>query len=118
EKATVSYDCDIAPVDTLMTAIEAAGYDPVRETVVLDIQDESFDAQELRSSMLGVQGVTEADVSVETRRVSVSFPAGAVDTRQLRKAAQATGIELLEREPEFTTSADEVTQREQRTLVY
>ncbi len=117
EKATVSYDCDLAPVDTLLNAIEAAGYDALRESVVLDVLSETFDAEALRSAMLAVQGVTEVDVSTEARRVSVSFPAGAVDARQLRKAAEAAGIEVKERAPETDTSSEEVSQQEQRLLM-
>jgi Cu+-exporting ATPase len=116
EKATVSYDCDIAPVDTLMVAIEAAGYDALRESVVLDVLSELFDAEALRSAMLGVQGVTEADVSTEARRVSVSFPAGAVDARQLRTAAENAGIEVKERVEESDGSEQNASARDQALL--
>jgi Cu+-exporting ATPase len=118
EKATVSYDCEITPVDTLMNAIEGAGYDAMRESTVLDVLSEPFDAEALRAAMQAVQGVTEVDVSTEARRVSVSFPAGAVDARQLRSAAEAAGIEVKERAPESHEGAEEASRREQRLLVY
>ena len=117
EKATVSYDCDITPVDTLLGAIEGAGYDALRESMVLDVLSDAFEAAALRSALQAVQGVTEVDVSVEARRVSVSFPAGAVDVRQLRKAAEAAGIEIKEREQATDEGAEDTSRREQRMLV-
>ncbi len=117
EKATVSYECDIAPVDTLMGAIEAAGYDALRESVVLDVLSEPFDAEALQAAMLSVQGVTEADVNTEAHRVSVSFPKGAVDARQLRKAAEIAGIEIKERAPETDGHEHAASEQEQRLLV-
>src|SRR5690554_6799243 len=71
EKATVSYDCEITPVDTLLDAIEGAGYDALRDTVVLDVLDEAFDAEALEAVLRGVQGVTEVDISADSGRVSV-----------------------------------------------
>jgi P-type Cu+ transporter len=118
EKATVSYDCELAPIDSLLGAIEAAGYDALRDTAVLDVTSEPFHAGVLRDALLSVHGVMEVDVGVQTRRVSVSFPAGAVDGRQLRNAAAEAGIELRERAPETGASAQEAAGREQRTLVY
>ncbi|HEY7466494.1 MAG TPA: heavy metal-associated domain-containing protein, partial [Dehalococcoidia bacterium] len=37
EKATVSYDASAAEVEALMTAIENAGYEPRRESLVFDV---------------------------------------------------------------------------------
>ena len=101
-------------------AVEDAGYDPKRETVVLDVLDENFDAEALRSALLGVRGVTEVDASAAGRRASVSFPAGAVDTRLLRTAAQAAGIDVKERADALDREAQDhaVSEREQRLLMY
>ena len=118
EKATVSYDCELTPVDTLLNAIEGAGYDALRETIVLDVLSDAFDADSLRTALLALQAVTEVDVSPEARRVSVSFPAGSIDARQLRNAALAAGIELKERAPETGEGAEDASRREQRLLVY
>jgi Cu+-exporting ATPase len=118
EKATVAYDCEITPVGSLLGAIEAAGYDALRDAAVLDVISDPFDAASVQSALLAVPGVTEVDVSVVARRVSVSFPAGAVDARQLRTVAGAAGIELREREAAGDASAGEAVRREQRTLVY
>src|SRR5918996_2627241 len=97
EKATVSFDPSSARIDALLGAIEHAGYEPQRQTLIFDIAgSEAPDLTALQRAMAGVQGVIEVDVNPDMRRVSVSFPTGAVDSRQLRKAAAAEGIELRE----------------------
>src|SRR5690606_6724078 len=103
---------------SLLDAIEAAGYDALRESVVLDVVSDAFDPDVLQQALLGVQGVVGVDVNPEARRASVTFPAGSVDTRQLLRAAEAAGIELRERAPESDAPAGEAARREQRTLVY
>src|SRR5690606_26639493 len=71
EKATVSYDCELTPVESLLDAIEAAGYDALRESVVLDVVSDAFDPDVLQQALLGVQGVVGVDVNPEARRASV-----------------------------------------------
>ena len=69
-----------------MTAIEDAGYEPRRESLVFDIAgDAPPDLTALQRAFAGVPGIIAVDVSPESRRVSVTFPAGAVDARQLRE---------------------------------
>jgi Cu+-exporting ATPase len=98
EKATVSYDATAAEVEALMTAIENAGYEPQRETLVFDIGGTgSLDLTALQRAFAGVAGIIAVDVNPDARRVSVTFPAGTVDARQLRRAAAAEGLEIKER---------------------
>jgi Cu+-exporting ATPase len=81
-----------------MTAIENAGYEPQRESLVFDISGAgSPDLNALQRAFAGVPGIIAVDVNPEAGRVSVTFPAGTVDARQLRRAASAEGIELKER---------------------
>ncbi len=118
EKATVSYDPGSAEVETLLTAIENAGYDPRRDTVVLDVLgDGPVDVTALQRSLHGVQGVMEIDVNPQARRVSVSFPTGAIDVRQLKAAAATEGIELAERVEAGAASSEDTEARERRLLV-
>jgi P-type Cu+ transporter len=100
EKATVSFDPSYADAETLLSAIEHAGYDPMRDTVVLDVTDDAFDVTALQRALHTVKNVMEVDINPAARRVSVSFPTGAVDTRELRRAAEAEGITLRERAAE------------------
>jgi Cu+-exporting ATPase len=117
EKATVSYDATSAEVEALMEAIEGAGYEPRRESLVFDITgDGAPDLTALQRAFAGVQGIIAVDVSPESRRVSVTFPAGAVDARQLKRAAQEEGVELEERASETAGGAEVEREREQREL--
>jgi P-type Cu+ transporter len=117
EKATVSYDATSAEVEALMSAIEGAGYEPRRESLVFDIAGEAPpDVTALQRAFASVQGIIAVDVNPEIRRVSVTFPAGAIDGRQLKRAAAHEGIELEERAPESSVSAEAGREREQRQL--
>jgi Cu+-exporting ATPase len=117
EKATVSYDAASAEVEALMQAIESAGYEPRREALVFDIAgDGAPDLTALQRAFASVQGIIAVDVKPETRRVSVTFPAGALDARQLKRAAAGEGVELEERVDETTGGAEAEREREQRRL--
>ncbi len=117
EKATVTYDAASAGVETLLDAIEGAGYDPRRESLVFDIAGAELpDLTALQRVFDNVQGVITVDINPEARRVSVTFPAGAVDARQLRRAAAEVGVELNERVPETAGGAESEREREQRQL--
>ncbi len=117
EKATVTYDAASAGVETLLDAIEGAGYDPRRESLVFDIAGAELpDLTALQRVFDNVQGVITVDINPEARRISVTFPAGAVDARQLRRAAAEVGVELNERVPETAGGAESEREREQRQL--
>ncbi|HWC31076.1 MAG TPA: heavy metal translocating P-type ATPase [Dehalococcoidia bacterium] len=117
EKATVSYDATAAEVDALMAAIENAGYDPRRESLIFDLAGDGVpDLTALQRAFAGVPGIIAVDVSPEARRVTVTFPAGALDARQLRKAAAGAGVEIKERTTEGATDAETERRREQETL--
>src|SRR3954467_3386260 len=58
EKATVSYDPAQSPVGTILGAIEDAGYEPRRETLVLDvIGGHVHNPESLQKALLDIQGV-------------------------------------------------------------
>jgi Cu+-exporting ATPase len=116
EKATVSYDPASSEVASLLDAIEDAGYEPRRDSLIFDITSDGFDVTALQRAFAGVPGIIAADVNPELRRVSVTFPEGAVDSRQLVRAAGAEGIELKERAAEGAVSAEEERRAEQRRL--
>ncbi|HLG10373.1 MAG TPA: heavy metal translocating P-type ATPase [Dehalococcoidia bacterium] len=117
EKATVSYDATSAEVEALMTAIENAGYEPRRESLVFDIVSAGPpDLTALQRAFANVLGIIAVDVNPEARRVSVTFPAGTLDARRLRNAAAEAGVELKERVAEGDTSAEAIQRREQYAL--
>ena len=117
EKATVSFDPASAEVETLLGAIEDAGYEPRREVLMFDAQgDAPLDVTALQRSMTGVSGVIAVNVNPESRRVSITFPEGALDARELCRAAATEGIALVERKPETAAGADAERGRQQRLL--
>ena len=82
EKATVSYDPAQSPVGPILGAIENAGYEPRRETLVLDVGGgHVHNPDALQEALLAVPGVVSATVSADGSWVTVSYPAGAVDAR-------------------------------------
>ena len=98
EKATVSYDPDSAEVETLLTAIENAGYDPRRDTVVLDVLGEAqLDVAALQRALHGVRASWRSTSTPRRAGSASAYPTGAIDVRQLKAAAAAEGIELSER---------------------
>jgi Cu+-exporting ATPase len=118
EKATVSFDADACEVGSLLGAIENAGYEPRRETLVFDFaapagEDE---AGRLADALMAVSGVSGVDVNTAAGRVTVSFPTGTVDARQLLRAASDIGIVLSERRVEGIDAAAAEREREQRDL--
>ena len=116
EKATVSYDAASAEVEALMQAIEGAGYEPRRESLVFDLAGDNPDLTALQRAFAGVPGIIAVDVNREAQRVSVTFPAGAVDARQLTRAASTEGVEIKERASETAGGAEAEREREQRQL--
>ncbi len=118
EKATVSYDPAQSPVGTILGAIEDAGYEPRRETLVLDVGGgHVHNPDVLQKALLDVPGVVSATVSADGSWVTVSYPTGAVDARQLRKSADDLGVELKERAHDDADSLEATHEREQRVLL-
>ncbi len=117
EKATVSFDSEAIGVDEILEAIESAGYDPRRGSTIFDISSpDSVDSETLRSALLSQPGVTSVDIRLDAGRVTVSYPAGAVDPRQLRKLAAGAGIEINERKSDQADDGKAERVREAQTL--
>jgi Cu+-exporting ATPase len=118
EKATVSFAADACEVGSLLGAIENAGYEPRRETLVFDFAGPVGEdvAGRLLDVLTTVSGVAAVDLSAAAGRLTVSFPAGAVDAKQLQRAALEIGITLIERRVESLDVAAAAREREQRDL--
>jgi Cu+-exporting ATPase len=117
EKATVSY-APTTGISDLLGAIEDAGYEPRRETAILDITTPlTFDALALIEAIASLPGVLAVDVNPAATRVTVTFPAGALDLRQVRAAAAQAGVELRERVAASGDPAVQERAREQRLLL-
>jgi Cu+-exporting ATPase len=118
EKATVSYDGEACEIGDLLGAIEAAGYEPRRQSLIFDVTSslDSASAAALSAALSGVSGVAAVDVNAEAARATVTFPAGAVDPRALVQTAAAGGFEVKERAGAQGDSLAEERQHEARLL--
>lgn len=79
-----------------MNATEAPRTAPQHDTITLEVIDQQFDAATLRRALLAVEGVTEVNIEVASRRVGVGFAPGALTASQLCDAAAKAGIRLTE----------------------
>ena len=88
EKATVSYDPAQSPVGALLGAIENAGYEPRRETLVFDVAGgHVHNPDALQMALLAVPGVVSADRVGRWRLGHRHLP----DRRRRRAAAARRG---------------------------
>ncbi|HEY7269650.1 MAG TPA: heavy metal-associated domain-containing protein, partial [Dehalococcoidia bacterium] len=95
EKATVTF-APLTGVDSLLGAIEDAGYEPRRDSAVFDVTGltSPADAAALQILLGDETGVTGASVNLTTARAAVSFLPGVIDVAALRAAANAAGYAL------------------------
>lgn len=118
EKATVAFSPAAVKVESLLGAIEDAGYEPRREGVVFEVQGmtSQADATALELLLRDHQGVTGASVNLATGRAAVSYLPGTVDVRDLKAAAAAAGYELKEQEDAVEDRQEKEHAREQAGL--
>jgi Cu+-exporting ATPase len=119
EKATVLLSEPSTRLAALLDAIEAAGYQPRRETLVLDVVGplDEAGARALTETLGAVAGVLAVNVSAASATATVSLLTGASDLRLLRDAAAAAGFELREREAALADRGEAERAAEQRRLL-
>src|SRR3990170_2371451 len=102
EKATVAFDPASTEVTSLLGAIEAAGYEPRRQTMVFDVVGMTCAScvARVEKALTKVHGVTAANVNLATERATVSFLPGSVQVLEMKTAVDAAGYELRERAEE------------------
>jgi len=102
EKATVAFDPDTVEVASLLGAIEAAGYEPRRQTMVFDVVGMTCAScvARVEKALTKVPGVAAANVNLATERATVSFLPGSVQVLEMKTAVDAAGYELRERAEE------------------
>ncbi len=118
EKATVTFEPASVEVDSLLGAIEDAGYEPRREGVVFEVtgMTSAADAAAIEVLLRGQAGVTGATVNFATGRAAVSYLPGTVDVRDLKAAAAMAGYELREQSDGLEDSQEREQAREQAGL--
>lgn len=104
EKATVRYDDDRTKVAKLLRAIENAGYEPRQDSQVFDVVGMNCNScvARVEKALSKVPGVISANVNLATDKATVTHLPGTVATPQLKKAVEAAGYELREREGELS----------------
>jgi Cu+-exporting ATPase len=118
EKATVSFDPRVTEIDALLSAIEDAGYEPRRESMVFDVVGMTCAScvARVEKALSKVPGVVAANVNLATERATVSVLPGSVNVRQLKSAVESAGYQLRERLEEAEDRADAERAAHQRDL--
>lgn len=124
EKATVRFASESVEVESLLGAIEDAGYEPRRDGIVFEVTGMSSpaDASALDVLIIGQHGVASATVSFERARAAISFVPGTLDVAELKRKALEAGYELQEQADELEDQqareqANEQTQLKRKWIV-
>jgi Cu+-exporting ATPase len=98
ERATVSFDPDLAGLDDLIGRVERAGYGVASGEADLAIQrlSDDNDARRLEKALAALPGVLEAHVAITTERARVRYIPTLVSQNELRAAIRSAGFDVLE----------------------
>ncbi len=98
EKATVVFRPDQTNLPRLIDRVKDLGYGARVEKVLLPIQGMTCAScvNKVQKALSSVKGVVRADVNFATERASVEYIPEEVSVRDLKKAVQEAGYEVLE----------------------
>ncbi len=98
EKATVVFHPDQTDLLHLIKKVEDLGYEAKVEKVLLPIQGMTCATcvKKVEKALNALKGVTRASVNFATERASVDYIPDEVTIRDLKKAVQDTGYQVLE----------------------
>src|SRR4030066_132183 len=98
EKATVVFHPDRTDVPHLVEKIKDLGYEAKAEKVSLPIQGMTCAScvNKVEKALRSVKGVIQASVNFATERASVEYVPELITVRDLKKAVQEAGYEVLE----------------------
>ena len=98
ERATVTFDPDLASLSDLVGRVERAGYHIAEGEADLSIQgmSDDNDARRLQKALSGINGVLEVQVTFVPERARVQYIPTIVNQRELRQAIQKSGFEVLD----------------------
>ena len=118
ERATVTFSPQEVEVDRLLGAIEAAGYEPRRETMVFEVAGMTCAScvARVEKALSKVPGVASANVNLATEKATVAFLPGSVQVPQLKQAVEAAGYELREQADDLHDQQAEDQARHQAQL--
>ncbi|MDI6769981.1 MAG: heavy metal translocating P-type ATPase [Anaerolineales bacterium] len=98
ERATVNFDPSLLGLGELVARVERAGYGVASgeaDLIIKRLADDN-DARRLEKSLLKLEGVLEASVSVATERARVRYIPTVVSQAEIRRAVSGSGFEALE----------------------
>jgi Cu+-exporting ATPase len=98
ERATVTFDPSAVGLPDLIARVERAGYGVATgeaDLVIKRLADDN-DARRLEKSLLKLEGVLEAQVSVTTERARVRYVPTVVSQAEIRAAVSRSGFEAVE----------------------
>jgi Cu+-exporting ATPase len=98
ERAVVAYDPSVVGQDGIIGRIRYAGYDVAAGEAVLLLRNfsDAAAAQRLEKRLRDLPGVLEASVSVASERAVVKYLPTVVSQAEIRRAAQAAGVDVAE----------------------
>lgn len=98
ERATVGFDPSLLGLGELVARVERAGYGVASgeaNLIIKRLADDN-DARRLEKSLLKLEGVLEASVSVATERARVRYIPTVVSQAEIRRIVSGSGFEALE----------------------
>ena len=98
EKATVVFHPEQTDLSHLIDKVKDLGYGAKSEKVLLPIQGMTCAScvKKVEKALSSVKGVVHADVNFATERASVEYIPGEVSIRDLKKAVEEAGYQVLE----------------------
>ncbi|MFC2053116.1 heavy metal translocating P-type ATPase [Chloroflexota bacterium] len=98
ERAAVEYDPNLAEVADLISRIQRAGYDVATGEADLMIRrmSDDNDARRLETSLLGLEGVLDAQVNFTTEHARVIYISTIINPADLRRGVSAAGFEVVD----------------------
>ncbi|NOX61880.1 MAG: copper-translocating P-type ATPase [Chloroflexi bacterium] len=102
ERAIITFEKEPAPLSALIKAVQDAGYDAPKETVVLPIGGMTCAscASHVEQALQKTPGVTRAVVNLATERATVTYIPEVATLEDLKRAVDTTGYKVLEIESE------------------
>ncbi len=113
EKASVTFDTEIAKTEDLIKAIRDTGYEVVTQKVTIPIRGMHCAScvETIETTLRGIEGVVSANVNFGTEKAAVEFIPDKVSLSDIRRAIRESGYEPLDAE-----EGKKAHEREIRTL--
>ena len=98
ERATVVFSADQTNLSTLISKVKDLGYEAKTEKVTLPVQGMTCAScvNKVEKALKSLKGVVNVNVNFATERASVEYLSGEVTIRDLKRAVQDAGYEVLE----------------------